>query len=151
VTGHADFHAAMPAMSRHAGVWEGTYTHVSPDGVLLDRHRTRVECLFPTSGPHAYIQRNLFTWDDGRTQSAELPGVYRDGALWWDVPTFHGKAWQSGPDLILLELHRRDVPGAWYWEMICLAPGASTRARTWHWFGPDGGLIRRTLCDEKRA
>lgn len=145
----AAFHRAMPAMLRHAGAWEGTYTHLDLAGTVLDRHRTRVECHFPLDGPWAYIQRNTFTWDDGRTASAELVGVFEDGALRWDLPTFHGKAWETDSGLLLLELHRRDEPGAFYWEMICLGPDGASRVRTWHWFDQAGRPYKRTLCDER--
>jgi hypothetical protein len=143
--------AAMPSLLSHEGVWEGTYRHIAADGRLLDSHAARVECVFPEEGPYAYIQRNTFTWADGTVRRAELPGVLREGKLWWDVATFHGSAWETEAGLILLHLHRKDEPGAWFWEMICRAPGAETRARTWHWFDASGQLTRRTLCDERRS
>ena len=143
----------MPAMLDHAGVWTGRYTHISPTLEVIDSHSSRVECLFPDNGPHAYIQHNHFTWDDGREHRATLPGTFRDGRLWWDVEAFHGSAWQSRDGEILLHLHRRDEPGASFREIILLggtdADGVTYRTRTWHWF-KDGRLIRRTLCEERR-
>lgn len=145
------FAKLMPAMMAHEGVWQGTYRHIDANGVTVDEHAAKVTCEFPDHGPPHYIQTNVFTWPDGRTQTASLPGTYRDGALWWDTPAFHGKAWETNSGLILLELWRKDVPGAWFWEMICMAQGANTRARTWHWFDANGQLFRRTLCDETRV
>jgi hypothetical protein len=145
------FAKLMPAMMAHEGVWEGIYRHVNLDGSLYDEHQARVTCEFPDSGPNPYIQHNLFTWSDGRTQTTTLPATYREGALWWDVTTFHGKAWETESGLILLELWRKDLPGAWFWEIICLAKGGQSRARTWHWFDANGQLFRRTLCDERRV
>ena len=55
---HSAFHAAMPTMRLHAGVWEGTYRHVDAQGAVVDMHATRVVCEFPDGGPFAYIQRN---------------------------------------------------------------------------------------------
>jgi hypothetical protein len=147
----ADFARVMPAMMAHEGVWEGIYRHVDLESQVIDQHRARVICEFPEQGPLNYVQHNLFTWENGRTQTATLPGTYRDGALWWDTPAFHGKAWESGSGLVLLELWRKDLPGAWFWEIICLAPDGKSRARTWHWFDGDGHLFRRTLCDERRV
>jgi hypothetical protein len=141
----------MPSLLAHAGVWVGTYRHLNVDGSVFDTHGSHVTCEFPETGPYAYVQHNVFTWPDGRTQRASLPAIYRDGALWWDNDSFHGKAWETHAGLILLELWRKDVPGAWFWEMICLAPGSETRARTWHWFDAHGQLFRRTLCDERRV
>lgn len=142
------FAEAMPTMRRHAGVWEGVYTHLDADAAVIDRHRSRVECIFPDSGPFAYIQRNLFTWDDGREQRAELPGAYKDEKLWWDTDTFSGCAWETDFGVILLNLQRKDVPGANFFEMITLGDRGDHRSRTWQWF-KDGKLFRRTLCEEK--
>lgn len=140
----------LPAMLPHEGTWEGEYQHVDLSGAVLDRHQTRIRCEFPDAGPYAYIQYNHFIWPDGRDFKAELPGVLRDGALWWDVETFHGKAWQSGDGLILLHLIRKDLPGGEFFEMIILGDDGVSRARTWHWF-ENGTLTKRTLCNERRV
>jgi hypothetical protein len=145
-----NFRATMPAMFDHAGIWTGTYTHIAPDLTIIDQHESRVECVFPDDGPYAYIQHNLFTWADGRTARASLPGIFRDGRLWWDVETFYGSAWQSLDGEILLHLHRKDEPGASFREIILLGEGGTYRTRTWHWF-KNGRLIRRTLCEEVRG
>lgn len=140
----------FPEILRHEGTWCGTYRHLDADGVLLDLHASRVDCVFPDAGPFAYVQRNHFTWPDGREQRAELPAVLRDGRLWWDVATFRGSAWASHEGTILLRLDRKDEPGAHFVELIVLSGDGASRARTWHWFR-DGRLYRRTLCDETRA
>ncbi len=140
---------AMPALLRHAGVWEGIYTHLDAAGAVIDRHRARVRCEFPAHGPYAYVQHNHFTWEDGREARVKLPGVLREGRLWWDVETFKGCAWQTDFGLILLNLERKDEPGARFYEIIALGDGADHRARTWQWFR-NGKLYKRTLCDEKR-
>jgi hypothetical protein len=141
--------AAMPAIMRHEGTWEGIYRRIDLDGAIVDRHRARIICTFPESGPYAYIQYNEFTWDDGRTQRAELPGILRDGKIWWDLPTFSGYAWETLDGVLLLHLTRKDEPGATFIEAIVLAPDGRSRARTWHWF-KSGRLYQRTLCDEAR-
>lgn len=147
----SDVEAAMPALFAHEGIWEGVYRHLDPDGMLVDTHLARVEVIYPVEGPPHYVQRNTFTWADGRTHFVELPGTFRDGRMWWDNAAFHGSAWQTDGGLVLLHLHRKDVPGAWFWEVICPPTIAGVRARTWHWFDADGFLIRRTLCDEHRV
>jgi hypothetical protein len=142
--------AALPALLDHEGVWEGTYRHIDPSGATLDVHGARIICEFPAAGPIHYIQRNRFTWTDGRTSEAILNGVLRDGRLWWDEPGFRGSAWTTHEGLILLDLDRKDDPGARFFEIIVMAPGGRSRARTWHWF-KDGRLQKRTLCDETRV
>ena len=80
----------------------------------------------------------------------ELPGVYREGRLWWDTETFHGSAWETHDGMILLNLERKDDPGARFFEIIVMGETGKHRARTWHWF-KDGKLFKRTLCDEWRV
>ena len=141
------FRQAMPAMLKHEGIWEGEYIHIDPSGQEIDRHGTRVVCEFPKTGRYAYIQHNTFTWNDGRVLNVTLPGEFRDGKLWWDTETFHGCAWQSDADIVLLDLHRYDDPGARFFEMITLGETGTHRARTWQWF-KNGRLFKRTLCNE---
>jgi hypothetical protein len=141
--------AVMPNILRHEGLWQGTYRHVDASAALLDQHKVSVRCDFPDDGPYAYIQYNHFIWADGREVRAELPGVLRDGKLWWDVPTFHGCCWETDNGILMLTLDRKDDPGARFYEMIVLGEGGTHRARTWHWF-KDGQLFKRTLCDEMR-
>jgi hypothetical protein len=137
----------MPGMLRHKGLWHGRYRHVDTEGALLDTHTAEVECIFPTDGPYAYVQRNRFMWEDGREQVTTLNGVLRDGKLWWDNEKFEGCGWETHFDLILLNLDRKDDAGANFYEIICLGNDGRHRARTWHWF-KDGKLFKRTLCDE---
>ena len=144
------FHAAMPTMRAHQGVWEGTYRHIDADAALIDQHKVRVRCEFPDEGEIVYRQHNHFMWEDGREQKAELPGIFRDGRLWWDLPTFFGSCWETHDGLILLNLTRKDDPGAKFFEIIAMGEGGQKRARTWHWF-KDGTLYKRTLCDEHKV
>ena len=139
----------MPAMLKHEGIWEGTYRHIDAENEMIDIHHARVVCEFPSEGPYGYIQRNLFTWGDGREYRSVLNGVLRDGKLCWDTETFDGSAWETDHDLILLNLNRKDEPGANFFEIICMGESGVDRARTWHWFR-DGRLYKRTLCDETR-
>lgn len=138
----------MPAMVAHEGEWDGVYRHLAADGALIDEHRTWTRCEFPDEGDAHYIQHNRLSWADGRTTEYRFPGAYRDGLLRWDTGRFHGYGWES-EGVVMLRLERRDVPGAYYVEMINLAPDSQTRARTWQWF-QGGKPWKRTLCDEWR-
>lgn len=137
-------------MRLHEGLWEGRYTHIDCELNVLDAHNARIRCEFPNSGPYVYIQHNHFIWDDGHEFKMKLPGTYKDGRLWWDLDTFKGSAWESQDGLILLNLDRKDDPGARFYELIALGDNGRHRARTWHWF-KDGKLFKRTLCDEYRV
>ncbi|MGJ3231788.1 MAG: hypothetical protein ACFE0P_08320 [Oceanicaulis sp.] len=139
---------AFPAMRAHEGVWTGTYTHLDAAGCEVDRHESRVVCEFPASGQPIYVQHITFTWPDGRAREDRFDGRIAGDRIVFDTPSFSGAAWESG-ELVLLHLDRKDEPGAYFIEIIALADGGRTRARTWHWFKA-GALIRRTLCDEVR-
>lgn len=145
----ADFAAAMPNMVRHAGEWQGVYRHIGREGSLIDQHHMWTWCEFPGEGPFAYIQHNKLRWDDGRSAVYEFGGIYRDGRLYWDTDRFSGYGWETEEGVLMLKLDRLDVPGAYYIEMINLAPDGQTRARTWQWF-KHGKPWKRTLCDEWR-
>jgi hypothetical protein len=145
----AELAALMPSLAAHEGVWRGTYRHLDAEGRVTDVHSSEVRCEFPDTGDYVYVQHNRFIWDDGRERRVVLPGVLREGRLWWDVEAFCGWSWESR-GVILLDLERKDDPGASFLEMITLSPSGRSRARTWHWF-KDGALFRRTLCDEVKV
>jgi hypothetical protein len=148
---HRDRMASLfPAMLRHEGLWAGTYTHLDITGSLIDRHGSEVHCLFPQDGPHPYVQKNRFFWEDGREEKATLEAwLAEDGRLRWDNDRFHGCAWETDFGVVMLRLDRKDEPGAHFVECIVLGESGHDRVRTWHWF-KDGRPIRRTLCDERR-
>lgn len=137
----------MPSVLRHEGVWLGQYQHIDAHGAIIDQHQSRVECVFPDSGAQVYIQKNQFTWGDGRQQSVSFGGVMDGERIFWDTPTFRGYGWAASASVFLLELERKDVIGASFSEAIVLGEGGRHRARTWHWF-KDGQCYQRTLCNE---
>jgi hypothetical protein len=140
----------FPATRAHEGVWEGTYTHLDALAQIEDQHASRVICSFPDDGSEVYYRQGItFTWADGRVREDMFEGVPSGDALWYDTPTFHGKSWETKDGLLLLNLDRKDEPGASFFEIIAMGAGGKHRARTWHWFR-DGKLYRRTLCDETR-
>ncbi|MEM0986575.1 MAG: DUF3598 family protein [Pseudomonadota bacterium] len=141
----------FPATRAHAGVWEGTYTHINIAAEIEDRHQTRVVCEFPDDGGDVFYRQHIeFKWEDGRSRRDLFEGRPQDGKLHYDTQTFHGFSWETDDGLILLNLQRKDEPGANFFEIIAMGEGGTHRARTWHWFR-DGQLYRRTLCDERRV
>lgn len=141
----------FPATRAHEGIWEGTYTHINAAAEIEDNHTTKVVCEFPDDDGEVYYRQHItFSWPDGRVREDKFEGIPKDGALWYDTPTFHGKSWETDDGLILLNLARKDEPGANFFEIIAMGSTGKHRARTWHWFR-DGQLYRRTLCDEERV
>ena len=142
---------SFPATRAHVGIWEGTYTHINADAQIEDRHRSRVICEFPDDGGNVfYRQRIEFTWPDLRARHDIFEGRVSGARLIYDTPTFHGESWETSDGLILLNLLRKDEPGANFFEIIAMGSTGQHRARTWHWFR-NGTLYRRTLCDESRV
>ncbi|MBU3002616.1 hypothetical protein [Paraglaciecola arctica] len=138
----------MPTVLEHAGTWQGTYRHIDIHGETLDCHQSLVECVFPVEGLVVYTQRNQFSWDDGRVFKVAFDGIIQNNKIYWDTETFKGYGWVASPSIFLLELERKDEPGAWFYESIVMGPDKKHRARTWHWF-KNGECFKRTLCDER--
>lgn len=141
----------FPATRAHEGIWEGSYLHLNTAADIEDRHASRVTCEFPADGgPVFYRQHIKFTWPDGRIRNDMFEGRVEGDCLIYDTPSFCGKSWETADGLILLNLQRKDEPGAHFLEIIAMGSTGKHRARTWHWFR-DGRLYRRTLCDESRV
>ena len=134
-------------MFLHEGIWEGEYQTIDLAGALVDRHASRVECLFPDDGEYVYVQNNRFTWDDGRSHELEFGGVLHGERLHWDTDRFHGFGWVTHDNVVMLSLDRKDEPGASFIEVIVLGSDGKHRMRTWHWL-KDGKPYQRTLCNE---
>lgn len=134
----------------HEGIWEGTYRHFDAGGVCEQTVISRVVCEFPRSNGVFYRQTVTLSYPDGRAHEASFEGYDRRDHLWYDTPTFVGRSWEAGDGVLMLNLARKDEPGAHFIEVIIMAPSGRSRARTWHWFRQDG-LYRRTLCDEVRT
>jgi len=139
----------MPAMLWHEGIWTGSYRHVDENNVILDEHQSLVVCEFPAEGEAAYRQTSTFQWPDGRRQEQTFLGHIRGERMWFDTHTFAGWAWQTGDDIIMLSLDRKDLPGQRFVETILVGDDRNRRVRTWHWFD-QGACYKRTLCTETR-
>lgn len=149
MSNRAELEAAMPAMMLHDGWWDGWYRDFDSDGRLLDERRVKTHCEFPDEGPWHYIQHNWLSWADGREMHVEFGGKLDGDRIYWETDRFSGYGWQTLEDTLMLKLDRLDEPGAYYIEMISVAPDNQTRGRTWQWF-KDGKPWKRTLCDEWR-
>jgi len=137
----------MPHIFDHEKIWEGVYSHIDIGGNIIDRHKSRVECIFPDEGDVVYIQKNRFEWEDGKFTTIEFPGILKGGQISWDTEWFRAYGWQASEHIFLLELNRKDDIGTTFYEIIAINNDKTSRARTWHWF-IDEVCVKRTLCDE---
>jgi hypothetical protein len=117
----------------HTGVWEGTYTRISPEGSLIDKWRSKLTIRM-LSTDH-YHQVNEYFWDDGHYELHDF-GVCafnEKGELIFDNPRILGKAWET-EDSVVLTWSYRDRPGSNLYEMIDLiGEEKKHRIRTWKW------------------
>ncbi len=140
----------MPVLARHEGEWEGVYIHVDPDNHEISRHRSHLQCRFPAEGEYAYYQINTYIHPDGTREEIHFPATYRDGRIWWDTDRIEGSAWEIDERTVMLTWTRKDMPGAYLYEMIQISEDGTARGRTWHWFEGDR-LVKRTCIKEQRV
>jgi hypothetical protein len=149
-----DIRSAMPVLARHEGIWEGCYRHFDAQGTLIDIHRSRLICRFPSDGPYPYHQTNIYHWDDGRTETRDFPATYRDGRIWWDNDLISGWAADVSLDphqrTVMLYWIRKGMPDTYLYEMVQLSDCGNCRSRVWQWI-ESGQLKMRTLIDETRV
>ena len=109
-----DFKSAIATLARHEGVWDGVYRYYDASGVLVDLHRSRLFCRFPTGKPGTYHQTNHYTWDDGRTETRDFPALIRNGRLIWQGDLIRGWAAddQRADRIAMGELHPVFLPVA---------------------------------------
>ena len=144
----------MPLLARHEGVWDGWYRTFDREGNKVDEHRSRLICRFPETGPYPYHQTNIYTWDDGRTETRDFPATLRDGRVWFDTELITGWAAEVPLDdfrrTVMLYWERKGEPGLFLYEMIQLSDCGRFRQRTWQWIR-DGRTLQRTLIDEVKV
>lgn len=140
----------MPLLARHVGSWAGEYVHLDRDGAVLDRHRVEMTCAIV--GDAAYHQTNRYTWDDGRVEVHEFPGVYLGGGrCGFDTDRLRGEFWEVDASTIYLTWrYKAEDENLRLFELIVLSDDGATRSRVWQWLR-DGVCVRRTLIDERRV
>jgi hypothetical protein len=146
----------MPLLAHNEGVWDGTYRHVDPEGQTVDLHASRLICRFPSAGPYAYHQTNIYTWDTGAREVREYPCRYVEGSkeLIFLNELIDGWAKEVAEDpggrTLMLSWFRPDMREVVFYEMINLSADGQHRTRVWQWL-KDGRLFRRTLIEERRV
>ncbi len=135
----------FPVLQRHMGIWEGTYTLLDPSGKLLDQHKSRLEIQRNGS---KYFQRNIYTWEDGRSESIDFPGELHDGRLWFETPRLSGSAVEADENVIILTWNYNNSPTQKLAEIIYLVD-EHNRCRTWQ-FIENGQIVRVMLINEHK-
>ncbi len=139
----------MPVMARHEGNWVGEYIHVDMSGLIIDQHKSELSCTFPEKGPFPYFQKNLYTWESGKTEEILFQGTFKDNKVWFNNDRIKGYVWELDQRSLMLTWVRKDIESSYLYEMIQLNESNNSRTRTWHWF-KDDECFQRTLIKEKR-
>ncbi len=139
----------MPMFARHEGYWIGTYTHIKPDGELIDRHEIRIYAEFPDDESCDNRLNTHNIWPDGRETRARHDMHFRDGRLWFQGD-LNGSLWEVDDFSVYLRFGFKRDPSITVCEMIQISEDGQNRARTWHWFR-DQKLYQLTLTSERRA
>lgn len=118
---------------KHLGIWEGTYTRISPEGTLIDKWKSRLTIRMLDE--KTYHQVNEYFWDDGHYECHDFgKSKFNDeGVLIFDNPRILGEAWETHNSVNLTWTYK-DRPGSMLYEMIDLiGEKEDVRIRTWKW------------------
>jgi hypothetical protein len=139
----------FPVLARGCGHWSGVYTHLDPEGELLDRHSVETFSEFPSDGSADFRLRIHNIWLDGRESRITLLADFRNDRLEWRDRLV---GWMDEIDerTVYLNFTYASEPSVRVCEMIQISPNGLNRARTWHWFR-DERLFKVTLTRESRV
>jgi hypothetical protein len=143
-------------LARHAGEWRGTYLHIGPDAAILDQHSSHLVCSVAASaevvaeGDEVLRQTNTYTWADGRSESIEFIGIWRNGAVRFDNDRIIGHLSRWDENTLVLHWRYKADPAVYLYELIQLAIDGSTKTRTWHWMN-GAEVVKRTLIHERKS
>ena len=138
--------SAHPVFDKHHGAWEGTYTLMDRSGRILDTHQSRLECRIEGD---TWLQKNIYTWADGRSETKEFTGAFTPTGLIFDTPRLKGSAHEADARVITLRWTYTHEPGNEYAEVITLISDTH-RARTWQHF-EQGEFTKLTVIDERKV
>ena len=134
-------------LARVLGVWEGTYTHLTPEGRRLDHFGSRQETR--VVGDRWY-ERIVYRWADGRTQTLDFRASFVDEGrrVVFDDPEFEGESFVVGEDILVFPYRWKKRPQERVVETIVFS-SPERRARLWQTF--EGEELRRiTVIVERR-
>ena len=131
----------------HAGVWEGTYTRLDPQGKVLDHHSSRLTMLLQGQD---WRQTNEYKWEDGKHEfhNFGIAQFDNEGVMTFDNPRIFGKAWESEPSIMLWWTYK-DEPGSKLFEIITMIEDGH-RMRTWQ-HSRNGVFEGLTMIEERQV
>jgi Domain of unknown function (DUF3598) len=128
-----------------AGVWEGTYTHLQPDGTLIERYGSRQETRLV--GGHWY-ERIIYSRDGVDPEVLDFRANITGDTVTFDDPDFLGVSYLVEGRLTVFPYHWKSNPNREIVEIITVATD-DYRTRLWQTFD-NGVLTRLTVIEEHR-
>ena len=105
----------MALLLRHAGIWEGEYTHLSAaDWRVVGTQRFRIIVEVFDSGPVSYRQSSHYWYPDGREEVLAYDGALRtqDDRVVFDNGRIRGECWAITLDTLYLWFGFAAMPGS---------------------------------------
>lgn len=130
-------------LSRVVGVWEGTYTSVTPTGELIERYRSRQETRIDGD---EWRERITYLRDDQEPQTYNFMGRFEGEMLLFEDDDISGDTYLVGDDILVLPYRWNSRPDEQVVETVILA-SPTHKARVWQVFD-HGELVRVTIITE---
>lgn len=143
----------LDLLHRHAGIWEGVYTHLSaPDWRPLGTQRYRIRAEVFDTGPVTLRQTSHYWYPDGREEEVLYEAALRrgDDRLAFDNGRIRGECWAIEASTLYMWYVYSAKPTTRICEMLQLSADGLHRGRTWHWF-EDEVLRQVTLVRERHT
>lgn len=130
-------------LARVVGVWEGTYTSVTPTGELIEHYRSRQETSFDGD---LWRERISYFRDNREPEVHDFTGRFEDGMLLFEDDDILGDTYFVTDDILVLPYSWKSRPHERVVETVILA-SATHKARVWQVFS-DGELVRVMIISE---
>jgi hypothetical protein len=133
-------------LAKIAGVWEGTYTHLTPEGKVLDQYASRQECRLEGDD---WYERIIYQWPDGREQTLDFRARFAGEDLVFEDARFHGESFRVTDEISIFAYYWKERPQVRIVETI-VCDLQDRKSRVWQTF-EDGELVKVTVIVERRA
>lgn len=142
---YSDYHQLMSAI---AGVWEGTYTHLHPNGELMERFASRQETRLRGT---AWYERIIYRRNGQEPEVLDFRAIIDSGTeprVTFDDDHFHGVSYLVEGRLTVFPYYWKHRTDQEIVEIIVLQT-EDYRTRLWQTFENDR-LVRLTVIEEER-
>ncbi|MEQ8508989.1 MAG: DUF3598 family protein [Rhodospirillaceae bacterium] len=142
----------MSLVASNEGVWEGTYSFISPRGWINDRYDFKIILTIYDDPNRSYRQESYYTWADGKTEERVFEAGYdlEENQMTWDDGRIAGHLWEIDETSFHLRFGFSAMPDVQCFETVQMFDGGAKRGRTWLWYR-NGELYQYVLIDERRT